>query len=503
MNVQGEPRRTTQIQQDTCGQRIEELIPAPCAMSEYRSSGSDRPGQPRFTLYHQPPLTDPLHPRPALNCFPNPLMATPSTLASDIQRSIQQAVNNAHIALNNPGGAVKVKQKKRKRGGEDPQDRSASADGEAPGQKKSKKKKSSQDGSASNSQDTPDGESSGTSQPFQSSGKPAKKNKRKGKERDTEIPIDPALTANPDGPADPQTAAFLQALIAAVDPANAQFMSTQIPVDQQLVHPPFDPNAPMMFPGHFVPIAPGFPYPVQPSFVDPAGLVNGAQGRLSLPELASHANEEIMRTLQGVDLAKLQGVLQVLGDAAAAAEQPSNMLHVPPEFQGMPPPPTLPPTKQNPALSHAILGQPSKSNEPPQSPDWQQFANPVHAELLATKWMNTSKLKEMAQTEGILARRFVHAAVLMGNQGLIYRQGKFSEIEESQLRNAIENYRIVSSCRSPCVSIADTGAKRNGFTPEQLNEVIFAKEKAKDKEFWQEISASFQTREFVFSPTEV
>lgn len=109
-----------------------------------------------------------------------------------------------------------------------------------------------------------------------------------------------------------------------------------------------------------------------------------------------------MRTLQGVDLAKLQGVLQVLGDAAAAAEQPSDMLHIPPGFQGMPPPPTLPPTKQNPVPSHTILGQPSKNNKPPPPPDWQQFANPVHAELLATKWMNTTKLKEMAQTEGLL-----------------------------------------------------------------------------------------------------
>ncbi|KAF9782276.1 hypothetical protein BJ322DRAFT_1010319 [Thelephora terrestris] len=139
------------------------------------------------------------------------------------------------------------------------------------------------------------------------------------------------------------------------------------------------------------------------------------------------------------------------------------MLHVPPGFQGMPPPPSLPPTKQNPALSHTILGQASKSNEPPQSPDWQQFTNPVHAELLATKWMSTSKLKEMAQTEG-----------------LVYRQGKFSEIEQSQLRNALENYRI-----------------RNGLTPEQLNEVVFAKEKAKDKEFWQEITTAVPLRPIV------
>ena len=93
--------------------------------------------------------------------------------------------------------------------------------------------------------------------------------------------------------------------------------------------------------------------------------------------------------------------------------------------------------------------------------------------------------------------------VLMAHQGLVYRQGKFSEIEESQIRNAMENYRIVSSSPPGVISTADTGVKRNGLTSDQLSEVVFAKEKAKDKEFWQEISASPQTRWFLFSYMEV
>ena len=375
-------------------------------------------------------------------------MATPSSLTSDIQRSIQQAINNAQIALNNPGGADKVKQRKRKRSGEDSLDKSTPADGEVAGRKKSRRKKSSlQDSSGSVSQETPNAGSSATSEPPQPAENMAKKKKKKGKGRDIEIPIDPALTANSEGPADPQIVAFLQTLVAAADPSNSQLTSTQVPVDQQLIHPPFDPNTQMMFPNHFMPMAPGFPYPMQPNFVDPVGLISSAPGRLSLPELASHANEEIIRMLQGVDIIKLQDVLQVLGDAAAV-EQPPDLLHVPPGFQGMPPP-TLPPTKQNPVPSHTILGQPSKDNKPPPPPDWQQFANPVHAELLATKWMNTTKLKEMAQTEGLPVFGSVYAFMLMDVQGLVYRQGKFSEIEESQLRNAIENYRIVSSCSPP------------------------------------------------------
>ena len=370
-------------------------------------------------------------------------MATSSTLASDIQRSIQQAVNHVHVALNNPGDATIIKQKKRKRDSDDSENKSISADVKAAGRKKPKKKKSSPQGDPV-SKDTSNEGSPATSEPLHFAEKQAKR-QGKSKERDTEIPIDPVLTSNSEGPPDPQTVAFLQALVAAADPTNSQLMSAQVPVDHQLIHPPFDPNVPMMFPNHFVAITPGFPYPMHPGFIDPAGLVNGTHGRLSLPELATHANEEIMRTLQGVDLAKLQGVLQVLGDAAAAAEQSSDMLHIPPGFQGMPPPPALPPTKQNPAPSHTILGQPSKNNEPPPPPDWQQFANPVHAELLATKWMNTAKLKEMAQTEGQRRLQIVHAFGLKRHKGLVYRQGKFSEIEESQLRNATENYRIVSS----------------------------------------------------------
>jgi len=46
---------------------------------------------------------------------------------------------------------------------------------------------------------------------------------------------------------------------------------------------------------------------------------------------------------------------------------------------------------------------------------------------------------------------------------------------------------------------AENGAQRNGLTPEQLSEVIFAKEKTKDKEFWQEISTLPWGRMFIFT----
>lgn len=111
-----------------------------------------------------------------------------------------------------------------------------------------------------------------------------------------------------------------------------------------------------------------------------------------------------MRSLQDVDITKLQSVLKTLGEAAASAQLPPNFVF-PPGFMDMsqqllhPPP-----IKQNPVPSYAILGQPPKNIEPPKTPLWEQHGNPAHAEMLATKWMNAGKLAEMVKSEGILTR---------------------------------------------------------------------------------------------------
>ena len=52
-----------------------------------------------------------------------------------------------------------------------------------------------------------------------------------------------------------------------------------------------------------------------------------------------------------------------------------------------------------------------------------------HAWLLAHKWMSSAKLQEMVKAEG-----------------LVYKKGKFSAIEENALKNAIQQYREVM-CR--------------------------------------------------------
>ena len=76
--------------------------------------------------------------------------------------------------------------------------------------------------------------------------------------------------------------------------------------------------------------------------------------------------------------------------------------------------------------------------------------------------------------------------------GLVFKKGKFSVSESETLKQAIENYRIVSF--PPYLSHIgiDDLAKRNDMTEQQLNELIFAKGSRNkvNNAFWFDISES-------------
>ncbi|KDR83959.1 hypothetical protein GALMADRAFT_55649 [Galerina marginata CBS 339.88] len=128
---------------------------------------------------------------------------------------------------------------------------------------------------------------------------------------------------------------------------------------------------------------------------------------------------------------------------------------------------------QFPVPSNAILGVPSK--HPPHVvghrrtinmalPGNEQHSNPEHAYILANKWLNASKLAELVKDEG-----------------LVYRKGKFSAIEEQQLKAAMENYQHGKQ-----------------LSAEQLLDIIFAKtDKSKDTAFWSEITAAIPLRPII------
>ncbi|KAI0304180.1 hypothetical protein BC826DRAFT_902857 [Russula brevipes] len=73
-----------------------------------------------------------------------------------------------------------------------------------------------------------------------------------------------------------------------------------------------------------------------------------------------------------------------------------------------------------------------------------------HAGLLATKWLSANKLAELART-----------------QGLVYKKGKFSAIEEQQLSDAIRTYKeenqIDDGGFSDLVFTKNGSAKNNAF----------------------------------------
>ncbi|KAF8914185.1 hypothetical protein CPB84DRAFT_1811578 [Gymnopilus junonius] len=126
------------------------------------------------------------------------------------------------------------------------------------------------------------------------------------------------------------------------------------------------------------------------------------------------------------------------------------------------------------AASNTILGLPSKQTVASTGshkrtidmslPGNEQHTNPDHAHLLATKWLNANKLADLVKEEG-----------------LVYKKGKFSAIEEQQLRAAIENYQ-----------------HEKELSDAQLQEIIFTKnDRNRDNVFWSEITAAVPLRPII------
>ena len=124
-----------------------------------------------------------------------------------------------------------------------------------------------------------------------------------------------------------------------------------------------------------------------------------------IPELNIASSEELLQTLQSLDITKITSVLKSLGEAGAAA---NISLNIQPQFVPSPPPPHPPSVRQVPAKSDAILGHPLRpTKECAPSNDSASMSkdehNPDHAHMLANVWMNAAKLAEMVKTQGVSA----------------------------------------------------------------------------------------------------
>ncbi|KAI9507128.1 hypothetical protein F5148DRAFT_151736 [Russula earlei] len=84
--------------------------------------------------------------------------------------------------------------------------------------------------------------------------------------------------------------------------------------------------------------------------------------------------------------------------------------------------------------------------------------NEEHATLLATKWYDHKKLAELGETEG-----------------LVYKKGPFSTIEEQSIKDAIEQYRV-----------------QHALTEDDLHKIIFTKQRGCT--FWHDVARSVPMR---------
>jgi len=132
-----------------------------------------------------------------------------------------------------------------------------------------------------------------------------------------------------------------------------------------------------------------------------------------LNDLAFGSNEDVLRALQDLDMAKIANVLKTLGEAAEAANIQNPHLASYPVGQPLataaqepPPPLNQVPSTAGDILTSASTGEPKQIKPTHNRVDMsalgpeQNVNSADHAYLLANKWMNAGKLKEMVRNHG-------------------------------------------------------------------------------------------------------
>lgn len=358
------------------------------------------------------------------------MLSTTSPIPFDLHQGV---VNPENLSLPDP--SLKKKKKKKRQSEENDQD------------SHNRKKRKHYD-------DSPQDQDS-------SSADPTVKKKKRKKDKGKDLPqAEPSIDD-----VNAQATALLSAIVAA-----AAGNPVSDPPPQMAFPPPYHPHMPPPEHQHFgqyQAVQDGFNPYAQPLFPTPTD----AAGAFS--DINFGSNEDVLRALQDLDISKIANVLRTLGEAAAAANFPS----YPPQpgFVAPPMPEPVPPTPlgQLPVASNAILGLPPKAPAPPNVPlrksersfgATDSHTSPDHAYLLANKWLNASKLSE-----------------LVANQGLVYKKGKFSTIEDRQLEAAIEHYKVSKQ-----------------VTDEQIQELVFPQnEKNKDNAFWSELTSAVAQRPII------
>ncbi|EUC57692.1 nucleolar protein [Rhizoctonia solani AG-3 Rhs1AP] len=173
------------------------------------------------------------------------------------------------------------------------------------------------------------------------------------------------------------------------------------------------------------------------------------------------SNEELLRALQGFDLSKLTGVFKYPESIANENVAPTH------QAEG-PGPSSLAQHDLSQPIA-TLAGVPGSKPRPKKTVAPQpgsQMVNLEHADILATHWLNPAKLADLVK-----------------EQGLVYKKGKFSAIEEHQIEEALQSY-----------------AKARSLTPQEIDTIIFSKGKKAKEEyntFWSEITRAVPQRPII------
>ncbi|KAG6833913.1 hypothetical protein H0H87_007924 [Tephrocybe sp. NHM501043] len=312
--------------------------------------------------------------------------------------------------------------------------------------------------------------------------------KKKDKSRDTEPQIDPSLLAQEQ---QGSATALLSAIVAAATGSQNATQSAQpAPQIDPAIAPHNLPPGPIHLNpymayvyGHqsLIPRSPT-PPPSAPSTMFPTGSTLFPTGAPNVPfsELNFGSNEDVLRALQSLDMAKITSVLKNIGEVTAATNADNSRLPTP-AVQAPRPAPALAPIRGNatqftPPVQVQVEGQTFEIALPATS----QPTSEDHQHLLTTKWMSATKLGELAKSEG-----------------LVYKKGKFSASEEERLEAAIENYRVVRLSLIDKIYVAEEIIKTRGLTEDQIQDIIFPAEKSKDHTFWAELTSSLTLRPII------
>jgi hypothetical protein len=356
-------------------------------------------------------------------------------LSDDIQRALQQAVGDVDDAVQ---GQKKKKKSKKKR------PRNVDIEAQAEDEQVKPRKKNKTREVATSEDASPPAAIALTGiapaiDPVLEKRSKKKRDKSKDKERVQAEPV-PAVAPVQPTQQQHQSASGEDDLAA----SSADFLSAVVAAASATSHlqdgvPPAFPSYPP-YPDHLVQYLPpsadyAFSHPPPPSPFGPPGMFPDLHG--ILPDWNPASSEELLRTLQDMDISKLATVLKTLSDAGVPTPSngPPNIL---PSFVPPPAPPGPPPVNQVSAKSVAILGRhPKQAKESGQStrslpPPTHMLLptrppeedNPDHAHMLANVWMNASKLAEMVRTHGMSTLLLWHRTMFSPRRRLGLQEGQ-------------------------------------------------------------------------------